>query len=44
MELYQFTKKKSIETGYEDVVRIYLAEDRNRWWAPANEIKNLRVP
>jgi hypothetical protein len=32
------------EIGWDGVVWIYLAEDRNRWWALVNAAMNLRVP
>ena len=32
------------ETGWDGVVWIYLAEDRNRWWAVVNAVMNLRAP
>jgi len=32
------------EIGCDGVVWIYLAEDRNRWWALVNAVMNLRVP
>jgi hypothetical protein len=32
------------EIGWHGVVWIYLAEDRNCWWAIVNAVTNLRVP
>jgi hypothetical protein len=30
--------------GFGDVDWINLAQDRDRWWAVLNTVKNLRVP
>ena len=32
------------EIGWDGVIWIYLAEDRNRWLAIVNAVMNLRVP
>jgi hypothetical protein len=32
------------ETGFGDVDRIHLAQDRDRWQALVNTVMNLRVP
>jgi hypothetical protein len=32
------------ERGLEDVNWIYLAQDRDQWWALVNMVMNLQVP
>jgi hypothetical protein len=32
------------EIGWEGVDWIHLAQDRDKWWAFVNTVKNLRVP
>jgi hypothetical protein len=32
------------KTGFEDADWIYLAQDRDRWWAVVNTLMNLQVP
>jgi hypothetical protein len=32
------------EIGWEVVVRIYLAQDRNQWLSLVNTVMNLQVP
>jgi hypothetical protein len=32
------------EIEWEGVYRIYLAQDRDQWWALVNTVMNLRVP
>jgi hypothetical protein len=38
------TKINLEETGFEDVVLIHLAQDRNHWWAFVNTVMNLHIP
>jgi hypothetical protein len=33
-----------LEIGWEDLVWMHLAQDRDQWWAVMNTIMNLRVP
>jgi hypothetical protein len=33
-----------LEVGYKGMDWIDLAQDRDRWWALANAVMNLRVP
>jgi len=32
------------KTAWEGVDWMFLAEDRNHWWAAVNTVMNLRVP